>query len=385
LQLAFLIVLPAAAALADEPRFADDFEGDLRGWQIERSDAIRIVDTGDPSHGRALELRAQGDDVLALVLGSDSWGPLRIEADFQFPTEGHSYLGLVYNLARESGRTDFGNLYQKGNGSYLRANPLRDGNVSRLLYEEYRTPLTGADAIRIGHWHRLRAEIVGADCHLYIDDMETPRLTFDLFEHDSGLVGFKPRVTGAPVRVDDVRVTSIEGAAWKGPRMPAIPYDREKLLTRWEVLGPLAAPADHVAREAGASRSSVAGREISWRPFEPDRRGAVVTGRVTEYTGARTVAYFRTAVVAESDREAVLHVSTTDELALWVNGDFFGFIYRDGYVSEDNDWNAWWDFWRNPAHAGSVVPIGLRRGTNHIAVRVRNGQFASGGFFARIE
>jgi hypothetical protein len=81
----------------------------------------------------------------------------------------------------------------------------------------------------------------------------------------------------------------------------------------------------------------------------------------------------------------VLHVSTTDELALWVNGDFYGFVYRDGYVSSDNDWNAWWDFWRNPDHAGRRVPIELRKGENRIVVRARNGQFASGGFFARID
>jgi hypothetical protein len=380
-----LVALTAGTLLAAEPRFFDDFEGELAGWQLERPQAIRVVETGDPSHGRALELLAEGDDVLALVRGSDGWGPLRIEADFQFPTDGHGYLGLVYNLTRAGGRTDFGNIYVKGNGSYLRANPLRDGNVSRLLYEEYRTTLAGEDAIRSGHWHRIKAEIVGADCHVYIDDMQTPRVTFDLFEHMSGLVGFKPRVTGSPVRIDNVRVTPIERAVWTGPRRPAIEYDPDQLLTRWEVLGPLTHPADHLSRDADASTAAIAGRAVPWRPFETDRRGAVVTGRVTEYLGARTVAYFRTTFTAESDRAAVLHVSTTDELALWVNGDFYGFVYRDGYVSSDNDWNAWWDFWRNPDHAGRRVPIELRKGENRIVVRARNGQFASGGFFARID
>jgi hypothetical protein len=59
--------------------------------------------------------------------------------------------------------------------------------------------------------------------------------------------------------------------------------------------------------------------------------------------------------------------------------------YRDGYISGDNDWNAWWDFGNNPDHAGRRVPIMLRSGDNRIVVRVRNGQFASGGFFAAIE
>ena len=99
----------------------------------------------------------------------------------------------------------------------------------------------------------------------------------------------------------------------------------------------------------------------------------------------RGVAYFRTTIRSADDREVTLHVSTTDEMALWINEDFHGFVYRDGYISGDNDWNAWWDFGSNPDHAGRRVPIMLRSGDNRIVIRVRNGQFASGGLFAAIE
>ena len=51
----------------------------------------------------------------------------------------------------------------------------------------------------------------------------------------------------------------------------------------------------------------------------------------------------------------------------------------------NNDWNAWYDFWKNPEHEGRKVGIELRAGANHIVLRVRNGEFASGGFFARLE
>ena len=139
----FFALMAGGSLAAAEPLFVDDFEQPPAGWLFERPESIRVIETGDPAHGKALELLAQGDDVLALIRGSEEWGPIRVEADLLFPTNGHAYLGLVYNLTRTAERTDFGNIYLKGNGSYLRANPLRDGNVSRLLYEEYRTPLLG--------------------------------------------------------------------------------------------------------------------------------------------------------------------------------------------------------------------------------------------------
>lgn len=81
----------------------------------------------------------------------------------------------------------------------------------------------------------------------------------------------------------------------------------------------------------------------------------------------------------------MLHLSSTEELALWVNGRFLGFVYRDGYVSGDNDWNAWYDFATNPQHAGRRITIDLLVGDNEILVRSRARQFAAGGFFAELE
>jgi hypothetical protein len=120
----------------------------------------------------------------------------------------------------------------------------------------------------------------------------------------------------------------------------------------------------------------------TWKPFEVDGRGAVITGQVTEYVGERPVAYFRTIVESDREQKVVLHFSSVDEIALWVNNRFEGFVYRDGYMSlPENDWNAWYDFWKNPDHGGSRVPVQLTPGTNQLVIRVRNGQFASGGFF----
>jgi len=369
-----------------QARFKDDFETDLRGWELIGAHSMHIVDAGDPAHGRVLELVPDGA-VFALIKGSDQWGNLSIEGEMLFPDEADNYLGIIYNYTRSATRSDFGSLYVKGNGSYIRVNPWRDGNVSRLLYEEFKTRLTGDDAVHIGTWRWFKAEIVANAIHLYVGDPSVPKLTFDLYEHPSGLAGFGPRIVGSPVWIDNVSVSSIEGFSYAGQPIPDITYEPDSLLTDWQVIGPLDRPHVEIERPTGGRDVQIVTEDgtFAWQAFEADARGAVITGKVTEYDGARNVAYFRTLVNSGVRRDAVLHLSTVDELGVFVNGRFLGFCYRDGYVSGENDWNAWYDFWKNPSHAGRKLTIQLEPGTNQIVIRARNGQFASGGFFARLE
>ncbi|MFC1481994.1 hypothetical protein ACFL6E_07100 [Candidatus Neomarinimicrobiota bacterium] len=381
-----LLVCVFPNRLPAQLRIIDDFENDLSRWELVGEHAIAIKESDDPEHGQVLVLQPAGL-VYALVKDSDQWGPLRVEGDILFPRDEHNYFGLIYNCAKTRSRTDFGSVYIKGNGSYIRVNPHRDGNVSRLMYEEYRTRLTGDQAIHINRWHRFKAEIMGSVCHLYINDMALPKLTFPLYERDSGLVGFMPRVAGGAVWLDNIRITSIAELTYAGPDIPAIDYQPDSLITDWEVIGPFTKPIPEIERADNPfTRLRIGLARYSWMPFPVDPRGAVITGKVTEYMGDKTVAYFRTSLEAPAEKTVILHVTTTDELALWVNGNFYGGIYRDGYVSGDqNDWNAWYDFWKNPEHAGRRLSIELKSGANQILLRTRNGQFASGGFFARFE
>jgi len=365
-------------------RFTDDFEdGDLSGWALFNPQAIRVIDSHDASHGQVLELQAD-DAVLALIKDSEQWGAVRVEGDLLFPDDGDNYLAFVYHFQQHGGRTDFSSLYLKGNGSYIRANPWRDMNVSRLLYEEYLTRLQGEAAIQIGRWHAFRMEVMGAVCHIYIDDMDTPKVTFPLYERTSGQIGFNSRVAGSPAWIDNVRVTSIDRLQYDGPSIPDITYRPDTLITDWEVIGPFAGATAAVERSGPGPQVFVSGKEYIWQPFATDLRGAVISGRVTEFRGGRPVAYFRTTVATSEQRQAVLHFSSVDELGVWVNGRFQGYVYRQGYV-DDGDWNAWYDFWENPDHEGRRLTVDLESGENYIVIRTYNGQFASGGFFARWE
>jgi hypothetical protein len=114
----------------------------------------------------------------------------------------------------------------------------------------------------------------------------------------------------------------------------------------------------------------------AWRPLATDSRGAVVTGRVVDYHGPNAVAYFRTTLTSPVATPAVLEFGTVDDLAIWLNGAFQGFVGRLEA--------AWFDVGASPAHAGRRVPLQLRAGRNDVVVRVRGGVYASGGFFARL-
>src|SRR5262245_26167860 len=63
----------------DQALFTDGFERGLAGWRI-HGDGVSLHDSGDASHGRVMRLSPSGD-VLALVRGSESWGPVRLEGE----------------------------------------------------------------------------------------------------------------------------------------------------------------------------------------------------------------------------------------------------------------------------------------------------------------
>ena len=370
-----------AAEPAPQELFRDDFESDLAGWEVSDPAAIEIVDSGDVERGKVLEMRPAHARLHALIRGSERWDGYRIEGLVLFPTDEQNYLGLIYNYRDSGDRVDLGSIYIKGNGSYIRVNPRRDWNPARRMYEEYKTPLLGEDAIVIGRWQRFGAEVVGPVCHFYVGDMTEPKVTFDFYEGSSGKAGLKPRVVGGPVWVDDVRVTAIEELSYTGPRRPAgLVYDRDRMVVGWRVLGPLTRTFDEVERAADPAEMSVrdGGAALSWQPFEPDPRGAVLTGRVTDHLGPRSVAYFLTTIEVGEAETAALEFSTIDAMALWVNGRFEGYSEGERY--------AWYDFGVNPDHPPTpYTELPLEPGTNHVLIRVRGGIYSTGGFYAAVK
>jgi hypothetical protein len=200
--------------------------------------------------------------------------------------------------------------------------------------------------------------------------MTLPQLTFSLLNLDSGFLGFQPRSVGGEVWVDNIKASSIDHFSYTGPPLPEVPYDAGALLTNWEVIGPMDRTEDDIAYHPENARRK-------WRSFDVDARGAVLSGTVTEFHGPKDIAYFRTRFSHDQDEEMCLHISTVNDLAMWVNGRFTWFVPRGDY--------AWFDFWNNPKHAGQRIPIVVRKGENQVVLRVQGGVYATGGFYARLE
>lgn len=356
----------------------EDFESSLEAWSFPLGQGHGVVT--EPNDGnRVLRLQTVDEPVYALVAGSEEWGDVRIEGRVLFPDDDHNYLGFIYRYRDTGRRIDFGSLYIKGNGSYVQANEHHDTNVGRTLYPEIRRDLEGDRAIHIGAWQRFALEVVGPTAHLYVGDFSTPAVTMPASSSDTGLFGFKPRNPGAEVWIDDIRIEAIEGFSYEGPPVPDVPYARDGFVTDWHVLGPLPdhAPEIETAEDLDPRIPVRLGREMRrWRPYPADHRGAVLTGRVTEFRRARRVAYFLATVQAPHDTDAELWLSTTDDLAIWLDGTFVGYGGRQPY--------AWWDSGDNPEHAPLRAPVALREGPNDILIRVVGGTYATGGFYLRI-
>lgn len=391
--LALTIGLFAAVAAwsHDDPRdsgasmFTDDFSDGLEWWRFPQGDGYQLVETSDPSHGRVLALRTADLQTHALIRDSERWTDVRIEGEVLFPDDVHNYLGFIYRYVDDGRRIDFGSLYIKGNGSYVQANPHRDTNVGRLVYPERRAMLPGDAAITIGKWQQFALEVVGAEAHLYVGELTAPRLTLRTKEASHGAFGFKPRHPGGEVWIDNIKVLPIDELSYRGPPQPDVPYRRDAFVTDWRVLGPLEEASAELESGEVLPEQAVDddGRQVSWRAFPADHRGAVITGRVAEYRGSRRVAYFHTVLMAPREQgrqapstlEAVLEISTADPLALWLNGRFLGFAAAG---------TAWWDAGDDPSHPPIRWPVSLQPGTNDLLVRTIGGTYATGGFYLRV-
>ncbi len=360
--------------------FSEDFEQTLSNWRIVQPKWIEVVDSGDPSHGKVLRMTpGGGTHAYALIRGSEGWNGVSLEGDVLFPDNGNNYMGLMYNYVEGDGRVDYASVYIKGNGSYVQANPRLDGNPMRAILPEYQIPLSGKSVIEIGKWQHFKAEIIGSVCHFYVGDMDTPALTFEYPYLKGGPIGFKPRVAGYPTWIDSISATAISQFSYTGPPRPDLHYESQQLITGWDVIGPFAArmPAIEAEGYVPGRTYTEAGRAYGWQEFMTDHRGAVLTSRIVEFMGARHRVYLHTMLRAEKAEEIELQFSSIDELLIWVNGEFWG------YLAPAN--SAWYDFWKNPEHANprQTIRVQLHGGDNHLLVMVNGGAYADGGFFAR--
>lgn len=364
------ICLPASAI---EGTIQENFESGLLDWVTKSQKHVEIIkEPGKNNHVLQLtpmNKRAARTDTI--YKPSSQWQNFSMTGRFLFPDEGHGYLGFIYHYREGKQRTDYGVLYVKSNGSYVRASPHYDGNPSWRLYEEFRKDLTGPQKIVTGKWHQFKFEVIAGTASLFIDNMEQSVLDFDMFNNEFGAIGFEARPgRGEKVWIDDLQ---IQEAALKAStiNLESISYDSN---LRWQVQGPFSE-----SQNDGNNAPQL--KEQDWRTIEPDKRGLINTGRLTQSdSGNKNILYLRTQFQIQNEGETKpswVAFSSANNLDVWFRGFFRGTVGSERLV--------WSDFLSNPEFPGARLSLIPRKGKNEIILKVYGDKFAAGGFFAALE
>jgi hypothetical protein len=353
----------------------DTFENGLANWETSNPSKFFLSKLSDAGHNGIVRLVPGGHNTYMLLKNSDKYNGLSIEGDVLFPDTLNSYFGVIYNYSIRDTRNDYGCIYIKGNDNYLWANPHRNGNVSRELYNDYKIPIGEEDRIVIGQWKHFKVEVIDSIAHFYIGNMNVPKMTFPFYEFKGGKIGFEPRVDGSEVWLDNVMVKEINHFNYTGKPLPDIQYPTDAHLLKWEAVGPF---IDDIKGLEKIFRESLPDT-IQWKPFMRDERGCVVTGKVTAWANYRRIAYFKYTFHSDEERTATLYISSVNPLILWSGG-------KESLVKAEQ--SAWYDVGMNERHTKQSVFINLKKGTNVIYIKT-TGQgvfdgYSGDGFFYRL-
>ena len=374
--------------------FSDDFEYGLDHWEFYAKKTMEpisneefLVNSGDKEHGMVLSLIP--GQLIGLIKGSEEWSNYKIEGDVYFPKTPASLMGLVYNfnviprpnLNGNSMRVEFGSVYIKCGGSYIRVNPHYDGTAGRALYDEYKTPLTGEAAVKVGEWKHFKYEVVGGACHLYVEDMEKPKVTFHGYHFTSGRVGFRPRSAGSECWIDNVQISSINDLSFKGQVNSKNNTEmKSKLITDWKVIGPFKNRVPNIEETSAFQNRdyTVDGYDYTWNLFPTDNRGCVISGKISDFNPPdRKLAYFSTHINSDINKMATFRFSSRSDLMIFVNGKLVGNIEKVDQI--------WPDFWCEDRHKPTNIEVQLEARVNFITILVNGGQYPGSGFYLYVE
>ncbi len=375
LTIFFVFTVQPTALTAQEILALDDFESGLNSWTLLHPENA-LIHREPGQDNRVLELRPTGRFPPAnergfsrvVLKGSMNYRNVRVEGRFLFPTPGDGYLGFIYNLQQSESRIDFGVIYVKSNGNYVRVSPHYDGNPSWRLYEERRVDLKGDASMQSGKWYTFRIDILECLAKLYLANLDQPVLEFDLFANEFGAIGFEARPgRGEPVWIDDIQVSQLPPATGQNPHR----VSPQNQLFGWQSQGMMPEPSRDYTLLPHLPESD-------WHDFEPDARGALITGMQTQSaSGKASFAYVRAKFQAEQkSQNGWLSLSTANRLDIWINGYYRGTVDSNRFI--------WADHATSETNAGARIPFTPVPGVNDLLIRVHGNRFAGGGFFTDV-
>lgn len=363
------VLVSLSGGCVEPADYTESFERASSGWTPVGDSVAKVVPEPEAAN-TVLELRPlRGRLSYVVFSGAGPQDSFRMTGRFLFPTEGDGYLGFVYGYQSDSDRIDYGCVYVKSNGSYIRFSPHFDGNPSWRLYEDLRVDLEGDRAIRLRDWHDFKLEVIDSSVSLYIDDMTSAVFTTDVIDIAAGMVGLEARPGGGePAWVDDIRVRGLDdpGAKTNGTSGSV------------QASGPISGWRIH--DEILGSRFALDPRPVSgrdaWTAIQPDGRGAIITAQYTQRRPAGAGRYLLSATLEHDGHEAVLAFSSANSLDVWLNGERVGEVEPVDFIRAHHT--------TNPAHEGTHLSIRPRQGSNELLILVDPDRFAAGGFFVDV-
>ena len=302
--------------------------------------------------------------------GDATWSRYCVEFEFM-PKSVKGYTGLSFHVQPNgdacnfhfpsgcSGRNEaFQTMYIFGKSMPWQLHPESQG------YAQFRR-----DA-----WSKVRLDVGATNANLFVNG--GPVLTmFDLPFKNGGIQLWSWH---GQVFVRELRVTDLSSSrvvpVFKNPWLI---YANTNLLGQWRA----ALANDDTQAAADSPPQGAVLDRLTWQTVRADRRGVVNLSEAFRDNNTNATAYATTEVICDGSTHALLHVTYTDQLALWCNGE-------QVFTGEPRGWGSP----NREAHfGGRLVPdeysvaLRLRAGTNKLLAKTTVVDPWGWGFWMRMD
>ncbi|MFC1475639.1 SMP-30/gluconolactonase/LRE family protein [Candidatus Zixiibacteriota bacterium] len=281
-----------------------------------------------------------------------------------------SYPGIVF---RKQSPGDYERFYIRPHRSGLYTDALQYtpvfNNIAGWQLYNGEGATAGIDSLPANRWFRVKAEISGKQCKIYIDNADDPALVISDLKHgiSTGSIGvFGP--PNVPVYFSNFQYTTDENLQFEPPPEIITPYG---MITEWELSQPF--PASEIDFEQPPDKQGLT--ELTWQSIKSAPSGMVDIARYTGRTSrAGDCIWARTTIHADRDEVREYQFGYSDAVSVFLNNQIL-FSGTSAYQQRD------------PSFLGIVglfdaVYLPLNQGDNELLLLIAE-SFGGWGFMGR--